>query len=339
MITSSDNIPVPIEVDGSTLASTWHVTFRPLKQGFSAWLIYGNDSPVCVSRSRSALTWRKAAEDLHSMADDGLSGDWRRNDITVVGTTGWQAEIIAMAAVTENSPTYQAVELILGISDKEIAWLSARLGCLWSDSSLSVLNLIEAANENRGPKSTLAELLEVIGCTEDSSSDDLNKAGSDLASKRKIEELAETARKEAEPKTIEKFVAARKSLRLKDLNQCARFSPPSSESDIFRLLDAWILTKRKPKGGEWLYVRWASELTWLPWLLQHTDGQTLVRYRLKNASGSLQIETWLQSRAHQIQAELQADAGKKLGQAWGMGQMLKRSFIKFVEHYTTAPQK
>ena len=133
--TKKSSDPV-IELDASTMAGTWNVSFRNGPKGFSAWLTVGGGilDSVKTHTMHKSLTWRLAAEVLADMYEDGLQGDWV-DQIVVTGLDGWRAEMLKMAAITGESPYYDRLLLLLELDDSDIETVATTYGTLLSDEA------------------------------------------------------------------------------------------------------------------------------------------------------------------------------------------------------------
>lgn len=125
-----------IEVDASTMAGTWNVVFCADSKGFTTWLTVGPGipKPVKTHTVHEPLTWRVAAEVLADMYEDGLTGDWG-DQIVVRGVDGWRAEILKMAAITDENPYFDRLQILLDLDDSDIEAVVQLYETLFSDEA------------------------------------------------------------------------------------------------------------------------------------------------------------------------------------------------------------
>lgn len=89
-----------------------------------------------VRRSRKALTWRTALVDLLEVEETWLWGDFL-SDVEVSGVSGWQADMLRLAACRlEGSPSRE-VRLLMKLSDRAIERFAERWGSLVTEPALN----------------------------------------------------------------------------------------------------------------------------------------------------------------------------------------------------------
>jgi len=118
------------------MAGTWNVAFCSDTKGFTTWLTVGPGipKPVKTHTVHESLTWRVAAEVLADMYEDGLTGDWG-DQIVVRGVDGWRAEILKMAAITDENPYFDRLQILLDLDDSDIEAVVQLYGTLFSDEA------------------------------------------------------------------------------------------------------------------------------------------------------------------------------------------------------------
>ncbi len=111
-----------------------------------------------VRRSRKALTWRAALNDLLKVKETWLHGDLRTS-LDVTGVHGWQADMLRLAACrVEDSPPLEA-ELLVQLSDEVIERVAERWGKLTAEPALAVLNELVEVHAESGALSVIEDLV------------------------------------------------------------------------------------------------------------------------------------------------------------------------------------
>lgn len=90
-----------------------------------------------VRRSRKALTWRTALVDLLEVEETWLLGDFL-SDVGVSGVSGWQADMLRLAACRLDGSPSQEVQLLIKLSDLAIERFAERWGSLVTEPALNV---------------------------------------------------------------------------------------------------------------------------------------------------------------------------------------------------------
>lgn len=133
------------------------VGFRPTRDGFSVWASGSTGYDDSRYNQRIAhikgkeVTWRNACRALLDMEVGAIFGDFR-GEVDVDGVEGWQAEMLEICWIQEDSVPNGVKEYLLGLSDEDIEWLIPVIGGdLFSDSALELLDRFTAV-ETRSPR-------------------------------------------------------------------------------------------------------------------------------------------------------------------------------------------
>lgn len=111
-----------------------------------------------LRRSRKALTWRAALADLVALEETWLRGDLRAA-LEVSGVSGWQADVLRLAACRiEDSPPLEA-ELLVQLSDEAIERFAERWGSFIVEPALAVVRSLVEMHAETGAVSVIQDHL------------------------------------------------------------------------------------------------------------------------------------------------------------------------------------
>lgn len=133
--------PQEISLSATSMMSwTWDVEFRPQKKKYKAYGQFSWESSRWSSLGTLAIPFdvREACELLQTLGECGLSAG-NLGKISVRGVEDWQADLLQMAAITEDNPCYGELEFLLTLSDADIQWVRSRVGALYAQPALSVV--------------------------------------------------------------------------------------------------------------------------------------------------------------------------------------------------------
>lgn len=312
----------------SSIAWTWDVEFQILEKSYKAYVHPSWNSSVrgCFGNLKEVFNVRTACDLLQSLDEDGLSGNQLKS-IKVTGIDGWEADLLKMASIVENSPCAEQLEFLLQLSDEDLDWIWLRTGTFTSDEALNIVaDLSGVFYWSASNIVTIDQILDELQIDRNASLENLIRR---LASFK----LAEEARLKSVSKapvsfdSLEGFLESKDKLSIDDLTFCTNLPSPNNLETLSLILDHWLSASVKPSAMKLFNLGWRSELGFLPWAFGKLDEAAIQSYASQHKNECTVIKEWIREKIQMIESDLKVP--KNHNQASYMGERALKSFIKW----------